>query len=391
MHQIVDRRVLAAVGDRFARHPAYPGIRVADHHRQRLRKRRIILRSHQPGNLGPHLRIPVAGEPNERFDRRRRPEINHQIQRPQPIARPGAGVAQHTLDFARPALAQLALHDGNLPPGPVALELRLPQRLFDPLAQVERSLRHGALPAQPIDAAVGTATAGGEVEGAVRAHVEVGDVEGPAFEDGRHSRRITGARPLELHGVDLSPRPVADEQRSLEPLRKHDVVVRYHARRRAGTDVERRRQAVEVGLGPFGPAAPPAQLGTHGNVVDPRRPIPGRADVPFHVGIVGKQLAVRVEGHVVGIAKAAGYESRRSCLRCRYEGSCRPALSGRRRGRWDLRIAAVRGLPRRRTNGGSSDWEARRHCCNRRRSRRSNRQDRAVPHGDHARPSLRET
>ena len=41
-------------------------------------------------------------------------------------------------------------------------------------------------------------------------------------------------------------------------------------------------------------------------LVDARRPIPRRADVPLHVAVVGEQIAERVEGDVVVIAKPGG-------------------------------------------------------------------------------------
>ena len=41
-------------------------------------------------------------------------------------------------------------------------------------------------------------------------------------------------------------------------------------------------------------------------MVDARRPIPRRAFIPLHVGIIDKQFAVRMKGQAIRIAKAAG-------------------------------------------------------------------------------------
>ena len=40
-------------------------------------------------------------------------------------------------------------------------------------------------------------------------------------------------------------------------------------------------------------------------MVDPGRPVPGHAEVPLHVGVVGKQFAVGVETKVIGVPVAA--------------------------------------------------------------------------------------
>jgi hypothetical protein len=81
-----------------------------------------------------------------------------------------------------PAIAQAALYGGDAHPRPIAVQLRLVQRLFDALAELNRLRRHGAGPAHAIDAAVGAAAARREVERAVRPHVEPGHIQRPAFD-----------------------------------------------------------------------------------------------------------------------------------------------------------------------------------------------------------------
>src|SRR5690606_37362761 len=71
-------------------------------------------------------------------------------------------------------------------------------------------------------------------------------------------------------------------------------------------DVDDGRQAIEVILGPLRPAAAPAELGAVGHVVHAGGAVPGGAAVPFHVGVVGEQLALRAEGEVVGVTQTAG-------------------------------------------------------------------------------------
>ena len=50
-------------------------------------------------------------------------------------------------------------------------------------------------------------------------------------------------------------------------------------------------------------------------MVDARRHIPRRSQVPFHVGIVGEKLAIGVEGDVVLVAETTGDEFHTLALR----------------------------------------------------------------------------
>ena len=55
---------------------------------------------------------------------------------------------------------------------------------------------------------------------------------------------------------------------------------------------------------PLAGAVAIAELGAAGDVQDAGGPIPGRIDVPLHVGVVREQLAVAVEGDVERVAVA---------------------------------------------------------------------------------------
>jgi hypothetical protein len=54
-------------------------------------------------------------------------------------------------------------------------------------------------------------------------------------------------------------------------------------------------------------------------MINARRHIPRRADIPLHVGVEGEEFAVRVEGDVVMVA-----ESERKELEALPSGSVRP-------------------------------------------------------------------
>ncbi len=61
-------------------------------------------------------------------------------------------------------------------------------------------------------------------------------------------------------------------------------------------------------VGPFAGAGAPAEVGPGGAMIDASGAIPGGADVPFHIGIVGEEVASGVEGDVELIAKAVAEE-----------------------------------------------------------------------------------
>ena len=83
-------------------------------------------------------------------------------------------------------------------------------------------------------------------------------------------------------------------------------VAELNAGRRADADVDVRGQAVGIPDRPFGRAFAKPVIATADDVVDANRPIPRRAPVPFHVAVEAKQLAVRTEIDVVGIAETGG-------------------------------------------------------------------------------------
>ena len=98
-----------------------------------------------------------------------------------------------------------------------------------------------------------------------------------------------------MDGVEHAVAPVVDEVSSLVLGGKLGAVAERDAGGRAGADVDDRREAVDVIGGPFAGAAAPAELAAAGQRGSTRvGRVPRRAHVPFHVGIVGEQLAVRL-------------------------------------------------------------------------------------------------
>src|SRR5438309_1511325 len=70
----------------------------------------------------------------------------------------------------------------------------------------------------------------------------------------------------------------------------------------------RARNSAPASSSDFDGAVAPAELGPARHLTDARRAIPGRVDVPLHVGVVGEQLAVPVVRRVVLVAEAVGDE-----------------------------------------------------------------------------------
>ena len=193
---------------------------------------------------------------------------------------------------------------------------QLPLLRPDLVVQVGRRRRFASAIRDPIQARLRAAAAGGEVQGAVVADHHVGQGHRRfrlAFQRFRSDevlefRRI--ARPLgrQVSGDEPAVGPVAHEERLLVLGRELGPGPEGHAGRRADADVDDGPEAVGVVFRPLAGAVSPAELGGAGAVVDTSRPIPGPAPIPLHVGVEGEQLAVAVEGEVVGVAEAAEHE-----------------------------------------------------------------------------------
>ena len=138
----------------------------------------------------------------------------------------------------------------------------------------------------------------------MRVDNEVGHRERLAADEVLDFAGVARAVRREMDGADFAEAPVGEVERVLIFRRKLRAVAERDAGRRAGADVRHGAEAVDVIVRPFAVAVAEAELGAADDVVDARRPIPGRADVPLHVGVVGEQLADAVEGDVEMVAQA---------------------------------------------------------------------------------------
>ena len=258
---------VAAMGDRFAGHAADPRIGVAQQRRQRL------------GELGVR---PVA---HQAAPRARASPDRGRCDSSTSSSGVGGGPKYVSSSIARSRSfgvfrlsARMRLQLG-LPASPklrltAAIRARA-QSLWNcgwssacsmPWPKLNVLRRRRAGPAHAVDAAVGAAAAGAEVQCAVRPDIEAGHVQRPALEERRHLRLVRRAVALELDRVDLSHRPVADEQRVLQP-RRETPCGRSTRRRSASRGRCRPSPAgCRVVLGPLRPAAPPAEFAARRHV-----------------------------------------------------------------------------------------------------------------------------
>ncbi len=117
---------------------------------------------------------------------------------------------------------------------------------------------------------------------------------------------IGGALRLEMHRVDRAVGPVERVERALVARGELRAVAEGHAGGGRRSDVDHARQSVGVAGRHLARSSAPAEVGAAHDVEDARGPIPRRAHVPLHVGVEREQLALPIEGDVVGIAEAAG-------------------------------------------------------------------------------------
>ena len=186
---------------------------------------------------------------------------------------------------------------------PGGLRLWAGKQLFDGLRLRNRP---GAVIAvvQAIYPAARASPSGAEQHGAVTIHLDVGDVERVAGHERFPGGGERGSLPAQEHGDDAAHGPIANQKRPVVLGRKERVFVEDHPGGRTASDVDHRREGVEVVGRPLGRPASPTELGPGHAVVHPDRTIPRQAHVPFHVAVEREQVAPLVKRHVVLVAEA---------------------------------------------------------------------------------------
>ena len=161
-------------------------------------------------------------------------------------------------------------------------------------------------------ALVGDAVEGGLATAATDSHVHVAVLR--ADDDIGHGERTTGRKDLlagfpaaafrrQVNRVERGESPIAGVERAL--VSGGEFSTRAHGRSGGGTGahIDQRRLHVERRERVIAGAGAPTQLATGRAEVDARWAVPWSAHVPFHVGIVGEDIAVWRDGTIVGITE----------------------------------------------------------------------------------------
>ena len=161
----------------------------------------------------------------------------------------------------------------------------------------------------PVKARLDSPAANCEVHrSVVRIDDHIREGQGSARDEVLQLARVRRAAWRQVSRVEFAVAPVAREKRFLILRREFRSVAEADAGRRAWPDIDNRRQTVFVVDGELSAAASPAELGSADRVADSRRAVPGQVEIPLHVGVVGKQLAVRVERSVELVSKTGRHQ-----------------------------------------------------------------------------------
>ena len=138
------------------------------------------------------------------------------------------------------------------------------------------------------------ASADGEIHRAIPPDDRVGHGQRRAGHERFRLGLVTCAVGPQMNREDAAVSPVERINGALILRRKFRARSTRHASRRAGTDFEHGRQVVFVIRRRIARAAAPAEVAAAHDVADARGPIPRQAHVPFHVRVVGEEIAVGV-------------------------------------------------------------------------------------------------
>ena len=117
---------------------------------------------------------------------------------------------------------------------------------------------------------------------------------------------VGGPLGFQVYGIELTIAPVTDVEGLLVLGREFGTIAKADAGGRAWTDVYHGRQAVGIVDGPLAGSIAPAKFSPADHVAHAGGAVPGRVQIPFHVGVKSEQLALAIEGGIVFIAKTRG-------------------------------------------------------------------------------------
>src|SRR3989442_1110669 len=109
-------------------------------------------------------------------------------------------------------------------------------------------------------------------------------------------------------------RPIRDKERLSITRRKAAVRSEFDSGRRGQTNIERGGKRFGKIVGKFRRPTAPAKISAGDDMIHTMRPIPWRADIPFHIRIEGEHLSASVEGDVERITETTSEEFEASAV-----------------------------------------------------------------------------
>ena len=156
---------------------------------------------------------------------------------------------------------------------------------------------------------LGLASAGNQVERAVGAGGQIGDIERPALQEQLGVRAPSGALGKQMDRHNAAVGPVERKQRRAVRRGEGERVAKHDGGRRAATDIDDRRRVLGLVVKPRRPLATRfaiAGVATFEQLDDPRGTVPRSAHVKLVVCVKREQVAARMRRDAVRVAKPRG-------------------------------------------------------------------------------------
>ena len=177
-----------------------------------------------------------------------------------------------------------------------------------------RSRFLGAHIAHPIEPALCATPSRGKVEGTIVPEFHIRDVERLPGKEIFECASVAGALGLEMDRNDPAIGPIHRQQGLFIFFGEIRFCAELHARRRADSDVDDRRQSIVVPLGPLRRAFAKTVVTAAHEMIDANRAVPWHTPIPFHVAVEAENLSFGAEIKIVGVAHSCGHQLNILCI-----------------------------------------------------------------------------
>ena len=200
----------------------------------------VGVHAHQLGGAATDQLAWLFRQLQEQLGRRRRTVKLEQVEGLQAIVRRIGRRAGDADQALVPCCRKLLAERSDILAGPTAGRLWLANDGGQASADIAYVFGHLTFPGDAINAAAGAAPARAEIEPAVGADFQVGDVERVALEKRFGRGRVGCTVALQLDGHDSPLRPIGAEQHAVVAHREHEVVIGHDAGGRPAPRINRR-------------------------------------------------------------------------------------------------------------------------------------------------------